>query len=203
MKPRALISLRRCYHTIHPRPLGSYYDLLLTQPLPYTPTHTGINQAPSNQDPHPPASTPATQPYSPNKPSNAEEQAEREARARAVFGNREWTSGVQRETASREKGKMVAGVYIPPKPIEPDNCCMSGCVNCVLSQFVDELDEWKMAKRKAEIALKAQEGGKTKKKGKTEEGLWEGYEDIPVGLRVFMETEKRLKGKAGKAKVPA
>lgn len=29
-----------------------------------------------------------------------------------------------------QKGTIVAGVRIPPKPLEPDNCCMSGCVNC-------------------------------------------------------------------------
>jgi hypothetical protein len=85
---------------------------------------------------------------------------------------------------------MIAGVWVPPKPVEPDNCCMSGCVNCVLSTFVEDLEEWKKATRRAESALKGLEqedgdGG----------GLWEGFEDIPVGLKVFMETEKRLKEK--------
>lgn len=95
------------------------------------------------------------------------------------------------------RGQMIAGVWVPPKPVEPDNCCMSGCVNCVLSAFVEDLEEWKLAKRRAAERLRlAQRGGEDAAGGTEVEGLWDGFEDIPVGLRVFMETEKRLKGKA-------
>ena len=104
------------------------------------------------------------------------------------------------EAEKRRRGQWVAGVWVPPRPEEPDNCCMSGCVNCVLSAFMEDLDEWKAARRRADAALKREgmaagsnvvgDGG-----GMAGEGLWEGYEDIPVGLRVFMETEKRLKEK--------
>lgn len=36
----------------------------------------------------------------------------------------------------------VAGIMVPPRPEEPDNCCMSGCVNCVWDRYREELEEW-------------------------------------------------------------
>ena len=102
------------------------------------------------------------------------------------------------EAEKRSRGQWVAGVWVPPRPEEPDNCCMSGCVNCVLSTFVEDLEEWKVARRRADAALRrartaAGQSTEDNGDGAAGEGLWEGYEDIPVGLRVFMETEKRLK----------
>ena len=52
------------------------------------------------------------------------------AAARVVFGSRLAGPGERADAKMRET-KIVAGVRVPPKPIEPDNCCMSGCVNCV------------------------------------------------------------------------
>jgi len=111
----------------------------------------------------------------------------REAKARIVFGSRLAGPG-QSEARRRMKeqcGEMVAGVWIPPRPQEPDNCCMSGCVNCVLSQFVEDLDEWRAARREARGRVALAAGGVIPEDG-------EGFEDIPVGLRAFTETEKRL-----------
>jgi hypothetical protein len=97
---------------------------------------------------------------------------------------------------------MVAGIWVPPKPVEPDNCCMSGCVNCVLGQFIEDLEEWKDAVRRVELRQKELDRGVEKHAGGDDRnqeklvgsgGLWEGFEDIPIGLRVFMETERRLK----------
>lgn len=72
-----------------------------------------------------------------------------------------------------------------------------------MTQFMEELDEWKVAKGQAEKALKALQKEKVEKEGKEEtsmdedggpiKGMWEGYDDIPVGMRVFMETERKLK----------
>lgn len=55
----------------------------------------------------------------------------------------------------RSKSKNVAGVLVPPKPEEPDNCCMSGCVNCVWDRFRDEMEEWAMAHAEAERRIAA------------------------------------------------
>jgi hypothetical protein len=47
----------------------------------------------------------------------------------------------------------VAGVWVPPRPDEPDNCCMSGCVNCVWDRYGEELEEWALKRKEADIAL--------------------------------------------------
>lgn len=55
----------------------------------------------------------------------------------------------------RSRSKVVAGVVVPPRPEEPDNCCMSGCVNCVWDRFRDEMEEWVVASAEAERRLAA------------------------------------------------
>lgn len=59
----------------------------------------------------------------------------------------------------RKRSTKIAGVLVPPKPDEPDNCCMSGCVNCVWDRFRDEMEEWAAASAEASRRLQAQEGG--------------------------------------------
>lgn len=53
----------------------------------------------------------------------------------------------------------MAGVLVPPRPEEPDNCCMSGCVNCVWDRFRDDMEGWASAHAEAERRLRAQESG--------------------------------------------
>lgn len=55
----------------------------------------------------------------------------------------------------RSKSTIIAGVIVPPKPEEPDNCCMSGCVNCVWERFRDEMEAWAAANAEAEGRLAA------------------------------------------------
>lgn len=137
---------------------------------------------------------------------------------------------------------MIAGILVPPKPEEPDNCCMSGCVNCVWDRFRDEMEEWVSLSTQADRRLqakrgqgpvgvlgsvgvvKSQEGLKgqpliTTKAGHQNEAvtmdddgggsdtnwpvdkpqivkdLWDEdlYKGIPIGIREFMKTEKKLK----------
>jgi hypothetical protein len=141
---------------------------------------------------------------------------------------------------------MKAGILVPPKPEEPDNCCMSGCVNCVWDRYRDEMEEWVSLSLEAERRLQAQRGqgpvdvlsGASAVKGMEgpkgpavvdsksdatdvnrtgsmdEDGggsdanwppgqlniakdFWDDglYQNVPVGIREFMKTEKKLKEK--------
>lgn len=56
----------------------------------------------------------------------------------------------------RAKSTVIAGVVVPPKPEEPDNCCMSGCVNCVWDRFRDEMEDWALADAEAKRKLAAE-----------------------------------------------
>jgi membrane protein involved in colicin uptake len=56
----------------------------------------------------------------------------------------------------RQKSTLVAGVLVPPKPEEPDNCCMSGCVNCVWDRYRDEMEDWALADAEAKSKLAAE-----------------------------------------------
>ncbi|KAK1754214.1 oxidoreductase-like protein [Echria macrotheca] len=105
-------------------------------------------------DPSPPPA-PATE-AAVNGPSN-----DVQARASVVFGPS--LAGpaqrAERLAAIRSQSRLIAGVLVPPRPEEPDNCCMSGCVNCVWDRYRDEMEDWSMAHTEAERRLRAQEAG--------------------------------------------
>ena len=133
-----------------------------------------------------------------------------------VFGSR-LAGPAERRAAIDEKSTMIAGIMVPARPKEPDNCCMSGCVNCVWDVYRDDVEEWAGRNREAQMRLRAREvegmsgkvvgddrgggsesdwaGGGTDD-GMASQGEWsdEGiFENIPVGIREFMRQEKRLK----------
>lgn len=80
-----------------------------------------------------------------------------------VFGgaSKTATKSSRRDLSYRNKNKIIAGIKVPGRPIEPDNCCMSGCVNCVWELFNEDLEEWK--DKRNEVAKKlnsqAENGG--------------------------------------------
>ena len=123
------------------------------------------------------------------------------AKARVVFGSRLAGPAERREQIDK-LSTNVAGIMVPPKPEEPENCCMSGCVNCVWDRYRDELEEWAETSGKARAQLNAQKaaGGMDENGGGSEalrDPLGAGgsdlFADIPVGIREFMKVEKKLK----------
>ena len=123
------------------------------------------------------------------------------AKARVVFGSRLAGPAERREQIDK-LSTNVAGIMVPPKPEEPENCCMSGCVNCVWDRYRDELEEWAEMSGKARAKLNQQRaGGSMDDAGGGNEVLWDPlgtggsdlFADIPVGIREFMKVEKKLK----------
>ena len=188
-------------------PFHGYYADLLNAPLRSVQPGTRTAPAPSPID---------------ELPKTEEE--ERVAKARVVFGSR-LAGPAERRREIDKASQNIAGILVPPKPDEPDNCCMSGCVNCVWDGYRDELEEWaeQSAKARAKIQqqrIRGQATGVMAKEANMpklvatsmdEDGgrsgtNWAGMEsfgqdgadlfaDIPVGIREFMKTEKRLKAR--------
>lgn len=197
-----------------PNPFAGYYEDLLDKPL-----HAVQNVTRSPTTPPPPDELPQTE-----KDVVLE-------KARVVFGSRLAGPG-ERQAAIDSASTNIAGVLVPPRPEEPDNCCMSGCVNCVWDLFRDEMEDWaaKSAEARAKIMAQRQkeppkskeppipghvaasvdeDGGGSQSNWGAEDGMEsfgpgsaekDLFEGIPVGIREFMKTEKKLKAKHAKAK---
>ncbi|CAK7219805.1 hypothetical protein SBRCBS47491_003975 [Sporothrix bragantina] len=168
-------------------PRGGYYDVLLTNPPPYSSaranqppvtarvvveTKVPASAATESKDTETPKAAATATTTSTWKQGEAPatiaarkaaEQKTVQERAALVFGSR--LAGpmerANRLAEIRKRSTLIAGVLVPPKPTEPDNCCMSGCVNCVWDRFRDEMEEWASANAEATLRLKAQEGGIT------------------------------------------
>ncbi|EXJ84701.1 hypothetical protein A1O3_05371 [Capronia epimyces CBS 606.96] len=182
-------------------PLGDFYTDLLESPLPQ-PQASGAD-----------TSLPVWVPQGDKT---------KEERARQVFGALRG-SGYERRLPEtpEQKWTTVNGVPVPPRPLEPDNCCMSGCVHCVWDDYRDDLEAW--AARAKEAQAKAQKrpagdqpkihlhrpevheaSGSMDDDGGGSEALWDSpstadldqdtiYQGIPVGIRAFMATEKKIR----------
>ncbi|WVQ79879.1 hypothetical protein IAT38_001979 [Cryptococcus sp. DSM 104549] len=59
--------------------------------------------------------------------------------------------------ARRTKEMYVGNIAVPPKPVPPgeEECCMSGCVNCVYTIYTQELEEYVEAIDAARAELEA------------------------------------------------
>lgn len=151
------------YASTQTNPVGGFYESLLESPL------------------SPPLSDPAatkldTKPPPPDQPKGTSSEAQKEevaAKARIVFGSRLAGPAERRQVKDRGS-QVIAGVRVPPKPVEPDNCCMSGCVNCVWDVYGDDMEEWARMTKKADRALAAQQ----RRKGGTGLMLREGEHDV-------------------------
>lgn len=146
----------------------------------------------------------------------------KEERAAKLFGNIHG-SGYERNVPGTPDAtwKTINGVPIAPRPTEPDNCCMSGCMHCVWDDYRDDIEDW--ANRIKEAQAKGVHQGQTNTPkldlprpevatasmsmdddGGGSESLWdtpsstadtagELFAGIPIGIRAFMATEKRLR----------
>ncbi|KAK7204140.1 hypothetical protein BZA70DRAFT_290687 [Myxozyma melibiosi] len=128
-------------------------------------------------------------------------------RARIVFGSR--LAGPKRREAQASTYRDILGLKVPPRPVEPDNCCMSGCVNCVWELYREDFEYWQ-EKRKQAMEKLVQTGrfdlwpedfGRNPKEGaetledaaslaEANDDPWKG---VDVGIKVFIETEQRLR----------
>ena len=125
-----------CYHFPRTRPLSStassdeddYYALLLSNPTP-NPAKKAMNpiRAPHYNDPS----------ISTSKDTTASE------KPAILF------SAPLAGPSARMRG-LARGERGLDRPPEPDNCCMSGCVNCVWDAYREEVEEWAIASRKRE-----------------------------------------------------
>jgi predicted nucleic acid-binding Zn-ribbon protein len=105
---------------------------------------------------------------------------------------------------------------------------MSGCVNCVWDMYRDEMEEWAEQSAKARAAIQAKrEASESAGSVATEQATpsrtavsmdddgggsetnWTGstgddklFDDIPVGIREFMKTEKKLKKRHKAEEIP-
>ncbi|KAK9237529.1 oxidoreductase-like protein [Lipomyces kononenkoae] len=214
-KARCIVQIsRRRFQTVTVRRLNPYrfYDLSKKYP-----THAvekedvqaeglKLDDAPAATRSRPTVSDPHSLKVGTARPLSAQE------RAKIVFGSR--LAGPQRRQVLESTYRDILGVKVPPRPSEPDNCCMSGCVNCVWELYREDFEDWQRRKRKAKAALidagrfdlwpedfgpnpRDQITAEGKHLRATEEEIKKDEDDpwkgVDVGIRVFIETERRLK----------
>ncbi|KAL7622610.1 hypothetical protein AAE478_008123 [Parahypoxylon ruwenzoriense] len=163
-------------------PIGPYYEAILWEPQPIPavkpkepPTssprspRTTVKKAPAKKPKDSAVRAAASSPpsSSSSKPETSTKPATAQEKARIIFGSR--LAGpaerAERLEAIRNRSRLIAGILVPPRPEEPDNCCMSGCVDCVWDRYRDEMEEWASASAAAERAQRAQESPEVPRTG--------------------------------------
>ena len=193
--------------TSQAQPLGDFYTDLLATPIPKSSK----------------ATTRHTEPSTDALPTFARSgDISKEERARKLFGDMN-NSRYERQVPGRPDSTWhtINGVPIPPRPAEPDNCCMSGCVHCVWDDYRDDIEQWAGRLHEAQAQARNRGGHQTPKvdmarpevtqasgsmddDGGGSEALWQTppgaaddgsdlFATIPVGIREFMATEKKIR----------
>ncbi|KAL0243587.1 hypothetical protein I308_105554 [Cryptococcus tetragattii IND107] len=111
------------------------------------------------------------------------------------------------KTKARTKEMIVQGIVVPPKPTPPgeEDCCMSGCVNCVYTVYSEELEGYVEALDAAREALEAAYIPKTEwpdevaKQGRGEDVMGEEMQNtedaMDPAMSAFFALENKLKKK--------
>ncbi|KAK4099458.1 hypothetical protein N658DRAFT_475212 [Parathielavia hyrcaniae] len=141
-------------------PVGPFYEAILRTPKPFPQTQHDEPPVTSQESPaanEEKPSQPAAENKVPSPPSNSDPASQ----ARIVIGSRLAGPAERAERLARlrAESRLVAGVLVPPRPEEPDNCCMSGCVNCVWDRYRDEMEEWAFRSAEVDRRLRATEAG--------------------------------------------
>ncbi|CEJ79879.1 hypothetical protein VHEMI00095 [[Torrubiella] hemipterigena] len=180
-------------------PIGSFYQSLIDYKTPFV-TNEKRNEPPTTTSS---PTTSKTFEFSPG-PTIPDSQEER---AKIIFGSSlagPAAKKVERMATRKAQSTYIAGVLVPPRPEEPDNCCMSGCVNCVWDIYREDMEDWSAANKEAQQRLQsaggsvdADGGGSVATETKIAKDLWQDdvFENVPVGIREFMKQEKRLREK--------
>jgi hypothetical protein len=190
---------------------GYYYDLLYNSSYPHRPAVRAVERPKEEEE-------------------QQKEEPSKEEKMSIVFGTRLAGPGYQStrynpETMPLESTwKTINGVPIPPRPSEPDNCCMSGCVHCVWDDYRDDLEGWASRVQTARAKISHAATSNTPQSdmrqsprkevasasvsmdddGGGSESNWELpssldgdelFAGIPVGIKEFMRTEKKLREK--------
>lgn len=146
---------------------------------------TSVSSSSSSSPPA--AAAAADRSTAPPVPTPPPTEASTQDKAKVIFGSRLAGPAERAERLAqiRARSSVVAGVLVPPRPEEPDNCCMSGCVNCVWDRFRDEMEAWVVAsaeaeRRKAEGEVEGtSSGGRSTERAQGRDGGSQG--DVSAG----------------------
>lgn len=194
--------------TTQAHPVGAYYEYIVNYKTPFV-SNGKPNQPPVTATT---AQSPGRRTFNPTSPMKQPLPDSPEERAKIIFGSSLAGPAEKKERRladRKSKATYIAGVMIPPKPQEPDNCCMSGCVNCVWDIYQEDMEDWTAANNEAQSKLNAEGGGATVTGNALESAMakstdskkspdkWQedAFQNIPVGIREFMKQEKRLREK--------
>ncbi|KAI0155092.1 oxidoreductase-like protein [Xylariaceae sp. FL1272] len=156
-------------------PIGPYYESILITPQPIPEVKPEEPPASSPKSSKNPATkkkaaaaspakdsgiTPSSPSSSPAQSSPLKEPSPSTTGSEPTFSVSSRLAGplerADRLQALRDRSTLIAGIHVPPKPEEPDNCCMSGCVDCVWERYRDEMEDWASKTALAEAALQRQ-----------------------------------------------